>query len=96
MYSEGSVQLVYEPNTKTWPAGKLMGLASYADQGIVDEAPLYANWTDKSQTDICIPNNTIYPKVTWRSDFFSKACVAGIYQREQERISLMLAKLVKN
>lgn len=95
MYSEGSVQLVYEPNTQTWPAGKLMGLASYADQEIVNEAPLFANWTDESETDICIPNNTIYPKVTWRSDFFSKACVAGIYQREQERISLLLATLVK-
>ncbi len=95
MYSDGSIQLIYEPKTGTWPAGKLMGLASYADQNIVDEAPLYANWTDESETDICIPNNRIYPKVTWESDFFSKACVAGIYQREQERISLMLAQLAK-
>jgi carbamoyltransferase len=39
MYSEGSVQLVYEPRTQTWPAGKLMGIASYANQDIVDEAP---------------------------------------------------------
>jgi carbamoyltransferase len=95
MYSDGSIQLIYEPKTGTWPAGKLMGLASYADQNIVDEAPLYAHWTDESETDICIPNNRIYPKVTWESDFFSKACVAGIYQREQERISLMLAQLAK-
>lgn len=95
MYSDGSIQLIYEPRTKTWPAGKLMGLASYADQKIVDEAPLYAQWTDETETDLCIPNNTIYPKVTWKSDFFSKACVAGIYQREQERISLMLAQLAK-
>jgi carbamoyltransferase len=95
MYSDGSIQLIYEPRTKTWPAGKLMGLASYADQKIVDEAPLFAHWTDESETDICIPNNTIYPRVTWKSDFFSKACVAGIYQREQERISLMLAQLAK-
>lgn len=95
MYSDGSIQLIYEPKTGTWPAGKLMGLASYADQNIVDEAPLYATWTDESETDICIPNNRIYPKVTWESDFFSKACVAGIYQREQERISLMLAQLAK-
>ena len=96
MYSEGSVQLVYEPNTQTWPAGKLMGLASYADKNIVDEAPLFAHWVDDNHTDICIPNNTIYPRVTWRSDFYSRACVAGIYQREQERISLMLAELAKN
>lgn len=96
MYSEGSVQLVYEPNTQTWPAGKLMGLASYADKDIVDEAPLFAHWVDDNHTDLCIPNNTIYPRVTWRSDFYSRACVAGIYQREQERISLMLAELAKN
>lgn len=93
MYSEGSVQLVYEPSKGTWPAGKLMGLASYADKSIVNEAPLYANYSDETKTDICIPNNTIYPRVRWSSDFFSKACVAGIYQREQERISLMLAEM---
>ena len=93
MYSEGSVQLVFEPSKGTWPAGKLMGLASYADQTIVNEAPLFAHYTDETKTDICIPNNTIYPKVRWSSDFFSKACVAGIYQREQERISLMLAEM---
>ena len=95
MYSDGSIQLIYEPRTKTWPAGKLMGLASYADPEIVAEAPLFAHFTDETETDICIPNNTIYPRVTWRSDFFSKACVAGIYQREQERISLMLAQIAK-
>jgi carbamoyltransferase len=95
MYSDGSIQLIYEPKTGTWPAGKLMGLASYADMSIVNEAPLYAHWTDESETDICIPNNRIYPRVSWRKDFFSKACVAGIYQREQERISLMLAQLAK-
>jgi len=95
MYSEGSVQLVYEPAKGTWPAGKLMGLASYADKNIVDEAPLFAHFTDETETDICIPNNTIYPKVKYHSDFYSKACVAGIYQREQERISLMLAQMAK-
>lgn len=95
MYSEGSVQLVYEPSKGVWPAGKLMGLASYADKNIVDEAPLFAQYTDETETDICIPNNTIYPRVNWQSDFFSKACVAGIYQREQERISLMLAQMAK-
>jgi carbamoyltransferase len=95
MYSDGSIQLIYEPRTKTWPAGKLMGLASYADPEIVAEAPLFAHFTDETETDICIPNNTIYPRVTWQSDFFSKACVSGIYQREQERISLMLAQIAK-
>ena len=93
MYSDGSLQLVYEPNTSTWPAGKLMGLASYANQEIVNEAPLYV---EELENDIFIPNNTIYPRVTWASDFYSRACVAGIYQREQERASLILAKMAKN
>jgi len=92
MYSEGSLQLVFEPNHNTWPAGKLMGLASYADKKIVDEAPHYIVEKDD---DIYIPSFRIYPKVSWKSDFFSRACVAGIYQREQERVSLMLADKAK-
>lgn len=93
VYSQGSLQLIYEPNEHTWPAGKLMGLASYADDKIVSEAPEYIEELDN---DIFIPNNAIYPRVTWKSDFFSRACVAGIYQREQERASLILAKIAKN
>ena len=92
LYSEGSLQLIYEPNEHTWPAGKLMGLASYANQDIVDEAPDYIVEKDG---DIFIPNKRIYPKVSFDSDFYSKACVAGIYQREQERASLILAKMAK-
>ena len=92
LYSEGSLQLIYEPNEHTWPAGKLMGLASYANQNIVNEAPDYIVEKDG---DIFIPNKRIYPKVNYDSDFYSKACVAGIYQREQERASLILAKMAK-
>ena len=92
LYSEGSLQLIYEPNSHTWPAGKLMGLASYANQDIVDEAPYYIVEKDG---DIFIPNKRIYPKVNFNSDFYSKACVAGIYQREQERVSIMLADKAK-
>ena len=93
VYSEGSLQLIYEPNDNTWPAGKLMGLASYANQDIVNEAPFYITEKDG---DIFIPNKRIYPKVTYNSDFYSRACVAGIYQREQERVSIMLAEKAKN
>jgi len=92
MYSTGSLQLIYEPNSQTWPAGKLMGLASYADADIVNEAPLFVEELDD---DIFISNRRIYPKVSWKSDFFSRACVAGIYQREQERASIILAKMAK-
>ena len=92
VYSEGSLQLIYEPNSHTWPAGKLMGLASYANQDIVNEAPFYIVEKDD---DIFIPNKRIYPKVDWSSDFYSRACVAGIYQREQERASIILAEKAK-
>lgn len=92
VYSQGSLQLIFEPNSNTWPAGKLMGLASYADKEIVSEAP---NFVEELEDDIYISNNMIYPKVSWKSDFFSRACVAGIYQREQERASLILAKMAK-
>jgi carbamoyltransferase len=54
------------------------------------------NILGQQANDIFVPNNRIYPKVTWESDFFSKACVAGIYQREQERASFILAKMAKN
>lgn len=92
LYSEGSLQLIYEPKSHVWPAGKLMGMASYANPDIVNEAPYYIVEKDG---DIFIPNHRIYPRVTYRSDFYSKACVAGIYQREQERVSLMLAQKAK-
>jgi carbamoyltransferase len=92
LYSEGSLQLVYEPTSHTWTAGKLMGLASYGDPEIVEEAPEFIKDLD---VDIFIPNRRIYPKVDYKSDFFSKACVAGIYQKEQERASLILAKIAK-
>jgi carbamoyltransferase len=92
MYSTGSLQLIYEPNSHSWPAGKLMGLSSYANQDVVDEAPYFIVEKDG---DIFIPNTRIYPKVDFTSNFYSKACVAGIYQREQERVSMMLAEKAK-
>jgi carbamoyltransferase len=92
MYSTGSKQLVYSPQTQSWPAGKLMGLASYADHELVNEAP---DFVVELENDIFVSNNTIYPKVTWGFDFFSRAAVAGIYQREQEKASLILAKMAK-
>jgi carbamoyltransferase len=69
-----------------------MGLASYANEDIVNEAPFFV---EEREDDIYISNNNIYPKVSWKSDFYSRACVAGIYQREQERASLILANMAK-
>jgi len=93
LYAEGALQLVYEPSSHTWTAGKLMGLASYANPEIVAEAPEFVKELDD---DIFVSNHRIYPKVKHDSDFYSKACVAGIYQREQERASLILAIMAKN
>jgi carbamoyltransferase len=92
IYAEATLQLVYEEKTHTWSAGKLMGLASYADDTIVNEGP---SFIEETENDIKLLNNFIYPKVTWKSDFFSRACVAGMYQRGQEKASLILAKLAK-
>lgn len=92
LYGQGCRQIVYDKDTNSWTAGKLMGLASYADQNIVDEYPPYIQ--DLGH-DIFIPNTPIKPEVNWEADFFSRACVAGIYQREQERGSLILARIAK-
>lgn len=92
LYSGGSLQLIYNPEKNTWPAGKLMGLASYAEADFVDS---YPDVITEDNNDILIPNRLISPNVTYNSDFFSKANVAGVYQREQVRASLMLAKKAK-
>ena len=44
-----------------------MGLASYADMDIVNEAPQFVQ---ELEDDIFISNCKIYPKVSWKSDFF--------------------------
>jgi len=93
LYGQGCKQIVYNQDTNSWTAGKLMGLASYADKEVVDTAEEYVQELDN---DIFIPCTPIYPKVQWISDFYSRACVAGIYQREQEKASLILAKIAKN
>lgn len=91
-YSEGSLQLVYETTTNSWSAGKLMGMASYADQKFIDEIPLLVQ---EFEDDIYLPNKRILPHVKWNSDFQTKSSVAGLYQREQEQCSLILAKIAK-
>lgn len=93
MYGQGCRQIVYDKDTNSWTAGKLMGLSSYADKSIVDQYPLYVQ---DLGNDIFVPNTPIRPDVNWDSDFFSKACVAGIYQREQERASLILGRIAKD
>ena len=92
MYSQGCLQLIYEPNSNVWPAGKLMGLASYSNSEFVKNFPEYIKYEND---DIHIPNGGILPHITWRNDFQTKANVAGVYQREQEKASLILADMIK-
>ena len=66
MYSTGSLQLIYEPNEHTWPAGKLMGLASYADMDIVNEAPQFVQ---ELEDDIFISNHKNSSQLTLETDF---------------------------
>ena len=91
-YGKGSLQLVYDPKTNSWPAGKLMGLASYADQEWVKQIPSH---TTLSDSEIFIPSVKIMPEVDYRSDFYSKANVAGLYQRDQEQNSIHLVGMAK-
>lgn len=93
MYSEGSLQLVYEQTTHSWSAGKLMGMASFANQKTLGEIP---KLVQEQENDIHIPNVRILPHVKWNSDFQSKSDVAGLYQREQEQSSLILSRIAKN
>lgn len=92
-YSEGCLQLVYEQQSNSWSAGKLMGMASYSKKENVEKYPLLVK---KLNNDIHIPNQRILPHIRWYSDFESKCTVAGLYQREQEQSSIILAEIAKN
>jgi len=91
-YGIGTLQLVYNPINNTWQAGKLMGLASYAESEYVDSIP---RQTYRDGMDVFIPTMKHRPDVDYRDDFQLKANVAGVYQREQEEISMELARIGK-
>lgn len=92
-YIRGSKQLVYDEKNRYWSAGKLMGLASYADPDYVSEYK--SNYIYKDN-DMVIPTSIINPEINHNSDFSSKANTAGLYQRNQEESCLHLAKIAKN
>jgi len=91
-YGTGAKQLIFDPISYSWPAGKLMGLASYADKKWVEKQPHYS---ERTEDDLNIPIETIWPHINHETDFQSKADIAGLYQREQELNSLHLVKLAK-
>ena len=91
-YGTGARQLVYSPASNTWQAGKLMGLASYAQKEFVDSHDVQ---TQFEEDNMRIQMGRFYENVNWESDFQIKANVAGLYQREQELASLHLTKMAK-
>lgn len=93
LYGMGARQLVFSPKSNNWPAGKLMGLASYADPEFVKG---FEEFSIKTEDDLQVPAFPILEDETnWESDFASKANVAGLYQREQEVNSMHLVKMAK-
>jgi carbamoyltransferase len=104
IYGYGTMKLVYKYNeddpNKDWPAagaGKLMGLASFADKDWVNTQPYLCTYDEEKHTY----DNTAgdiysrYPGVNVDSSFVERANVAGVFQREQERIGLSLALRAK-
>ena len=92
-YSRGTKQLVYDEKNNSWSAGKLMGLASYANPEYVKN---YQSNIEYHDYDMLIPSGIINPEVNHRSDFSSRANTAGLYQRNQEESCIHLAKIAKN
>jgi carbamoyltransferase len=92
MYGTGALHLVYSPKTNSWQAGKLMGLASYADPEFMKnyQSPLILE-----DDNLKVNTARKFPKVTYTSDFQSKANIAGMYQYDQETASLHLVKMAK-
>lgn len=91
-YGMGTHQLVYDPKSNTWKAGKLMGLASYAEFGYVNSV---VRQTYRSGMDVFIPTTKHRPDVDYRDDFQLKANIAGVYQRDQEQVSMELVQIGK-
>ena len=91
LYDLGAWQLV--SNFKNWPsAGKLMGLASYADKEWVSQQERAHKIIDDT---LHIPHKHLHPEVTKDSDFQDRANVAGLYQREQEETTMYLVEKSK-
>jgi len=93
MYGEGALQLIYDEKSNNWQAGKLMGIASYADKSFVDSTPEVTRY---SEDNFHIPLDRIRPDIHYKSDFSARANIAGLYQREQENASLHLCNIAKN
>lgn len=81
LYSLGADQLV--GGVQISNAGRLMGLASYADKEWVSKQGL--NHTVENDF-LNIKNELFFPEVKLENPFQERANVAGLYQREQEEV----------
>lgn len=104
MYAYATMQLVYKYNekdpNKDWPAagaGKLMGLASFGNKSWLETQPYLCEYDDKEHTFTNHPLTffNAYPTINVDSSFVDKANVAAVFQREQERMALTVAKRAK-
>jgi len=104
VYAFATMKLVYKYNekdpNKNWPAssaGKLMGLASFGNKGWVETQPYLCEYDDVNHTFTNKAGyiHSVYPGVNIDSNFAERANVAAVFQREQERMSLSLAKRAK-
>ena len=104
MYAYATLKLVYKYNekdpNKDWPAagaGKLMGLASFGNKMWLETQPYLCEYNDEDHTFTNDPLTFFnsYPTINVNSSFGDKANVAAVFQREQERMALTVAKRAK-
>ena len=81
LYSLGADQLV--GGVQISNAGRLMGLASYADKEWVSKQGF--NHTVENDF-LNIKNELFFPEVKLENPFQERANIAGLYQREQEEV----------
>ena len=104
MYAYATMKLVYKYNEKdpnnNWPAagaGKLMGLASFGNKNWLENQPYLSTYDDIEHTfnTNLVDVYSAYPTINADSSFADKANVASVFQREQERMALTIAKRAK-
>ena len=104
VYAYATMKLVYKYNEKdpnnNWPAssaGKLMGLASFGNKDWVETQPYLCKYDDLNHTFTNEAGEIykVYPGVSTDSNFAEKANIAAVFQREQERMCLTVAKRAK-
>ncbi len=95
-YGTGTRQLVYNAANNTWAAGKLMGLASYADREWLNtQKDLIEIDPQTSEFKVFGWPHFYHSHVNHESSFQDRANLAGLYQRSLERGILLLAEKAK-